>query len=523
MFKIKKEFNQKKILKNNIKNKEDFVVTLVHLNGTLNMTSAGLHAFIDKAGYKINSVFFRELNFLGGDPPSENEINDLIKLLKELSPNIIGMSVQSMSFWDCVYITQELKKNFACPIMWGGIQPMIDPIRCLNYADIIIRGEAEEALLELFESIRNNKKYNHIKNLWVRGNKENIYKNEYRPLIKNLDSLPFPDYSDKDKFYLIKGIVYRKNPNLHYKYGYNITTSRGCPMRCTFCFEHVLNREFNFKYLRRRSVDNVISELKEAIKLYPKIKSVNFWDNIFTMDKEWVKDFSVKYKQEINKPFFCYGHASLIKDDEMIKALSSAGLKHIFLGMQTGSEKIRRETYKRSETNEDIIRAAKIIHDSAPKAELRFDTIISEFETQESLEDGIKFLLQLPKPFKINKNDMAYYLDFDITKMALEQGLITENNIASVNKDVRTQYITKETVKQNPFINYYFLIGKSYVPNFFLRYCLKNNIETRHHKLFSNFCLTVDGIDVKLQQIRDSGYLITNLEFTYIIKKLFGK
>lgn len=504
------------------KERKDFTVVLVHLNGTLNMTSAGLHAFLDKAGYKTYSIFFRELNFLGGDSPTPDEMKALIKLLKELSPDIIGMSVQSMSFWDCVDITQELKRYFSCPIMWGGIQPMIDPVRCLEYAHVIIRGEAEDALLELFEAMRHKENYNHVKNLWVKDEEGKIHKNEYRNLIQDLDSLPFPDYSDKNKFYLIKGIVHRENPIPHYKYGYNLTTSRGCPMRCTFCFEHVLNREFNFKYLRRRSVDNVIAELREAIRLYPNIETINFWDNIFTMDKEWVKDFSVKYKQYVHRPFFCYGHSSLIKDPEMIQALASAGLKHIFLGMQTGSEKIRREVYKRSETNEDLLRAARIIRKYAPKAELRFDTIISEFETPETLRESIRFLLQMPKPFKTNRNSMAYYLDFDITKMALEQGLITEDAIASVNRTAKTQVATQETAEQRPFVNYYYIVGRRFVPNAFIQFCLERSIETKYPRAFSKIYLIFEGMDEKFQQFKRLGYLIRNGEFRYIFKKLIS-
>ncbi len=505
------------------KEKSDFTAVFVHLNGTLNMTSAGLHSFLDKSGYKVYSVFFRELNFLGGDPPTKEEIAALVKLLKELNPDIIGMSVQSMSFWDCADITKELKKHFSCPVMWGGIQPMIDSVRCLDYANIIIRGEAEDALIELFESMRNKKSYVRVKNLWVKDKKGKIYKNGYRQLIENLDSLPFPDYSDKNKFYLIKGIVYKENPIPHYKYGYNLTTSRGCPMRCTFCFEHVLNREFNFKYLRRRSVDNVIEELRQAIKLYPNIESINFWDNIFTMDKEWVKDFSVKYKQYIDKPFFCYGHSSLIKDHEMIEALASAGLRYIFLGMQTGSEKIRREVYKRSETNEDLLRAARIIRKYAPNAELRFDTIISEFETPETLKEGIQFLLQMPKPFKTNRNNMAYYLDFDITEMALERGFITKDDIASVNKNVKTQVVTKENAQQKPFVNYYYIIGKRFVPNAFIKFCLDRNIETKYPEKFSKVQSLVEYSETKAQQFKRLGYLIKNGEFSYVFNRLFNR
>lgn len=505
-------------------NKRDFTIALIHLNGTLNMTSAGLHAFLDKQSYKVYSIFFRELDFLGTKgSPTKHEMDSLIKLLSDLKPSIIGMSVQSMSFWDCVDITKELKKHFSVPIMWGGIQPMIDGERCLEYADIIIKGEAEEALVELFERMKNNKKYDDVKNLWIRDPVGKIHKNPYRPLIQDLDSLPFPDYSDKNKFYIIDGVIHKSNPIPHYKYGYNITTSRGCPMRCTFCFEHVLNREFNFKYLRRRSVDNVIEELKQAIALYPKIEEINFWDNIFTMDKEWVKDFSIKYKKEINRPFFCYGHASLIKDHEMIKYLADAGLKHIFLGMQSGSEKIRREIYKRSETNEDLLRAAKIIRKYAPNAELRFDTIMSEFENEQTLKEGISFFLELPKPFGTNKNRMAYYLDFDVTEMALEQGLITNDDIASVNRNTKTQVATQNEVEKNPYINYYYLVGRKVVPNWFIKFCLNNNIETKYPRMFSKFYVFFDNVETKTQQLKRAVYLIKNGEFEYLLNRIIRK
>lgn len=496
-------------------------IVFVNLNGTLNMTSAGLHSFVEKAGYNVYTIFFRELDFMGGTPPTQNETEALITLLKELNPGIIGLSVNSMSFWDCADITQELKKQLSCPIMWGGIHPMIDPGRCLDYADIIIRGEAEGALLELFDKLTNKKDFSKVKNLWIKDKNSNIHKNKYREVIQDLDSLPFPDYSDKNKFYLIKGKANRENPIPHYKYGYNITTSRGCPMRCTFCFEHVLNREFKFKYLRRRSVDNVIAELKQALVLYPKIESINFWDNIFTMDKEWVKDFSVKYKDYINKPFFCYGHASLIKDSDMIKWLYHAGMKHIFLGMQTGNEKLRREIYKRSETNEDILRASQIIKKYAPEAELRFDTIMSDFETPETLREGIKFLLTLPKPFGTNRNNMAYYLNFDITSMALEQGLISQDQIASVNRETRTQTATKEAVKAKPFINYYHLVGNRYIPNWFIKLLLSTKFESKYPGMFSKVHIFFNGFEIKRQQFIRVIYLVKNMEFSYLFKRIF--
>ena len=431
------------------------------------------------------------------------------------------MSVQSMSFWDCVDITLEIKKHISCPIIWGGIQPMIDAERCLDYSDIIIRGEAEYAMVNLFERLRKKKPYTDLKNLWIKTKNGKLHKNECGDLIQNLDELPYPDFTDKNKTYIINGKILMKNPAPHYKYEYNITSSRGCPMNCTFCFEHVLNKEFKFKYLRRRSVDNVIGELKLAIQLYPKIKKINFWDNIFTMDKLWIKEFSEKYGKEIGLPFFCYSHSLLIKDPDMIKWLYAAGMNDIFFGMQTGSEKLRKQVYNRPESNTDVVVAAKIVRKYAPRCELRFDMIMSGFEKPDILREGVNFLLTLPKPFGINKNFMAYYLNFEITKKALAKGIISSEDIASVNRNIRTQVATKKNVLLNPFITYYYLVGRRYVPNFLIKLFLITKFETKHPKLFCKLFEFFDWFETKSQEIYRIKYLLRNKEFKYLLKKIF--
>ncbi|MFQ5531921.1 MAG: hypothetical protein ACE5ES_04860, partial [Candidatus Nanoarchaeia archaeon] len=203
--------------------------------------------------------------------------------------------------------------------------------------------------------------------------------------------------------------------------------------------------------------------------------------------------------------------------------LANAGMRHIFLGMQSGSEKLRKETYKRSESNEDLFRAAKIIKKYSPNTELRFDTIMSEFETSESLKEGINFLLTIPKPFGINKNKMAYYFDFDITETAMNQGIITKDDIASANRKLKTQVATKTDVEKNPYINYYYLVGRKIVPNWFIKFCLNNKIETKYPRTFSKFYIIFDNVETKGQQFKRIIYLIRNGEFKYIFNKVFGK
>ena len=185
----------------------------INLHGDTNMTCAYLHSLIDKAGFNITTVHFRRLGY-EIELPSQVELDTLKRCIDNLNPDVIMMSVNSMSFWTAIAVSQLFKDK---KIIFGGVQPMIDPERCLKYVDIIVRGEGDEAIIELLEAIKNNKPIDKIKNVWCK-NKGKIIRNDFRPLIQNLDTLPFPDYSDKNKLHVLGSSIQESNPFPHSKY-----------------------------------------------------------------------------------------------------------------------------------------------------------------------------------------------------------------------------------------------------------------------------------------------------------------
>jgi radical SAM superfamily enzyme YgiQ (UPF0313 family) len=166
---------------------------------------------------------------------------------------LIAFSVLSTEFEFSIKISKLIKENFQIPIIFGGIHPTIEPKEVIKneYVYMVCIGEGEDTLLELVNKMESGKDVKNILGLWVKENGR-VFKSPIRPLETNLDKFPFPDREIFDKRHFIKD--YPGSPFL---------TSRGCPYKCTYCCNHLLQKIYNYKnYVRFRSVDNVLDEME---------------------------------------------------------------------------------------------------------------------------------------------------------------------------------------------------------------------------------------------------------------------
>ncbi|MFH1229458.1 MAG: cobalamin-dependent protein, partial [Candidatus Aenigmatarchaeota archaeon] len=150
---------------------------------------------MEKNGIGVNSIFLKSAGYAF---PTDQEIELMVEHLKSLNLAFIGISVRTRYYKLVCRLTEIIKKNMSVPVVWGGIHPTIAPEKCIGHADIICIGEGEYAMKELAEKIERKEDYSGIKNLWVRKEGK-IIKNEVRPLIEDLDSLPFTDFTDNHK------------------------------------------------------------------------------------------------------------------------------------------------------------------------------------------------------------------------------------------------------------------------------------------------------------------------------------
>jgi len=275
-------------------------------------------------------------------------------LLKEVltyQPDIVAFSCTTGIHKWCLKFAGLIKNyNPRILILFGGPHPTFFPeIIEHSYVDMVCRGEGEYAMLELAEAITQKRDISKIQNLWAKKDGM-VIKNSLRPLIKDLDDLPFPD----------RELYYRKYRFLNGSLKAFMTT-RGCPYRCSFCFNHILQEMYKGKgaYVRRRSVDNVIAEIKEAKDRY-KFKTVYIQDDVFILNQDWVNEFAERYKKEINLPFLCHVRADILSE-EMVKKLKFAGCHSVSFGIESGNEKLRNRLLHKEITDEMIVRTANLL------------------------------------------------------------------------------------------------------------------------------------------------------------------
>ena len=498
-----------------IKQENKIKCVIVNMLGAESMTAAYLHNLIKNSGFSVKTIHFREYQTRSADP-NDMEIWTLANLVKRLNPDLILISVQSLIFWDAVNITKKIKSIIDVKVIWGGPHPTLCPDECIKYTDMICISDGDKAIKELLVLMNKKKSIETIENIWTNRN-GNIIKNPLGTLIEDLDTLPFPDFSDKDKIFLYDNKILKNNPIPANKYVYPIMTSRGCAFHCAYCLQSKNFAIYKGKYLRQRSVENVITELKYAKKINPKLKSIYFWDNLLVLNEDWFKKFALSYKKHINIPFFCYGHPATIRK-ESLKWLKYMGINFMFIGIESGSPKIRKEIYDRHETQEMILRSAKLI--KKYKIRIGYDLISSGFDNPKDFRETFRLLLKIPKPFKLNHNNMTFYPNLKITKKALKENIITEEEIAGKSKIIRTQYHTEESLRKNPHFAYFSLLGRRLIPNYIIKHMLKKKYSKRYPKLFSKIPLFAERFDETTHALKIMLQLIISGEFKFISNEL---
>jgi len=203
---------------------------------------------------------------------------------------------------------------------------------------------------------------------------------------------------EPDKLWPDREIFFEQLPLVHRRYQI-FMTGFGCPFRCSFCNTHQLNKK-----LIRRDVWGCLNELHHLKR--GGMRYVLFDDDIFTINKSWLQDFLNNYIRLIRLPFTCFGHPKFI-DKEIVQWLNDANCQCIWLGVQTGSESVRRMVLNRHETNKEIKEACKLIKANGMKLMIDHifgipgdNDIVQSYEFYRSLKPDVVNcyeLLYLPK------------------------------------------------------------------------------------------------------------------------------
>ncbi len=335
--------------------------------------SAGIgyiSSVLKEAGHKTGLLYLESL-----------DKKALTRRIKSFRPGLIAVSSTTDQFPLARGVIGFASENFNIPIILGGVHATVSPeeaVRTKGLLGICI-GEGEYAVLELVNALENRRGFLKTRNFWF-NHRGRIYRNGVRPLVEDLDSLPFPDRS-------IFG--YQEIIDKNYEDGAEFMVGRGCPFRCTFCINPVMQDIYRNggRYVRYRSVGNLLKEIGEVTGRYT-VKRITFQDDIFCLNREWLREFCEKYPERFSIPFRCNLRADSVNED-VLGMLKRAGCREAWIGVECGNEAFRNRVLEKNVSTEKIENAFRLMKRSGIKSKA-FNMIGLPGETRENIEETIR-------------------------------------------------------------------------------------------------------------------------------------
>jgi radical SAM superfamily enzyme YgiQ (UPF0313 family) len=276
-----------------------------------------------------NDVYLHDVSF-------DSSLQPLKKQLKEVNPNLLLICDDGFNYLTkmCLTNMREAAFNILRFANSIGIKTIISSSDSTDHytdylmsgADVVLLGEPELTLIELFD--KGISDFEPIKGMAFKSN--GIIKcNERRKVITQLDKLPLPAWD------LIDIKPYKKAWKNHNYFSINVSTTRGCPYKCNWCAKPIYGNRYNV-----RSPEHVLNELKEMSRFF-EFDHIWFCDDIFGLKPGWLDSFSkllIESGMKLKYKIQC--RADLLQNEELIDNLSKSGADEIWIGAESGSQKI---------------------------------------------------------------------------------------------------------------------------------------------------------------------------------------
>ncbi len=273
--------------------------------------------------------------------PFDEPLDEVTGRVAAVAPHLIGVSLTSRQWLRARDVIGAIRVRLATPVIAGGLHATFeaDAILASPGFDYCCLGEGEEPMLDLANALERGDRdaAAAVPNIQARGAGRPTLRAPFAPI----DELPFMARDLLDERY---GVVH-------------MATQRGCPYPCTYCAARQFSDLYGSyaDYGRRRSHGNVLAEL-EAIRRNGELNYVVFLDDTFTINHRWVRQFCRVYAERFGVPFSLHARVETISES-MLAELAAAGCSHIVYGVESGSERVRREIMHRNASNARFVDA----------------------------------------------------------------------------------------------------------------------------------------------------------------------
>ncbi|HUR26745.1 MAG TPA: radical SAM protein [Planctomycetota bacterium] len=361
-------------------------------------------------GVKVLSATLRQHGHVT-DSFITSEERDYYQSVLDFEPDVIGIyATTGQEKWPYPYIARWKKALPHLKVVMGGPHPShdLEPLGEVGIVDATIKAEAEYALLDLVNAWESNSSIEFIPNIGFRDSNGTHVQNPIRPVVGDLDSLPFPDV---DPFY--------KYPFLRHKRVMQVHASRGCQNSCTYCSVGLMKKEWisgkkGEKFNRVKSVDYLCEEMNDILARYPGFRMVNFGDAALNMESGWVSEFADKWPERVGLPFACNVNINHLDEDDIVN-LKRAGCVSVQFGLESGSEHVRLKVYKKGYTDEVVYKIPPLLR----KHKLTYRTNNIMGGPAETLDDMFE-TVRMNKRLKPNGCTVLIYRAFKSTVLGQE-------------------------------------------------------------------------------------------------------
>lgn len=429
-------------------------------NNAVRQLAAGLRS----TGRRVVEIYFKDWRNNRFEEPIDAEFKALLSILEQERVGLVAVSLRASAYEAVVrQLVGVVRGHTALPCVVGGWHPTVRPDAVISFADAIVRGEADVSFpifVERFFAL--DPTLSQTPGTWVRdGN--GVHKNAPVPLVAALDSVPWRDYESPEKWTIQRHEVSRGDPMAADPL-FQVLCSVGCIQKCSFCHNSFDDGAPGAR-LRFRSVSSVLDELAARRRRNPHIRRVRFDDEIFGIDRRWLREFADRYPREVGLPFDFLTEPTVVSE-EYASLMAAAGGQWVHMGIQS-TEAVNREQLSRRADRATT--AAAVERLTRHGIAIRYLTMVDiPGVTDQQKRELFEFFQQLPRPWDLYLFSLTHFPGSQMVEDLLANGSLDAVEVEGTARKTFSQYRVELSWPRKPddtwWIALYVLQASGIVP-----------------------------------------------------------